>query len=116
MGQFFCESRLSFANDLLWLLVFAQAQENRLPQDAVAGPLQEFHLAHQLRLEPCATVRLCDGEALTGTLAAPGEQLGKRTVGCLQFLKLVVKQFERASIEPRADLPGKQQWCSSSRV
>src|SRR3954452_9473321 len=39
-------------HDLARRLVIAQTEETRVPQPAVAGPLGEAHLRHQLRLDP----------------------------------------------------------------
>src|SRR5690349_18893986 len=44
---------LLFLQHIFGLFVRAQAEEGWMAHLTGAGPLREFHLAHQLRLDPC---------------------------------------------------------------
>lgn len=70
----------------------------------VAGPLEEFDLGNQHRLEPAALGHLRLGESLAPPAASRFRQIGKGTVGNLQASELLEEGEARGRREavPRA--------------
>src|SRR5690348_7235796 len=52
VGRLFERGDRPFAADVAGRLVLAQADEDRLPHDAVPGPLLELNLADEFRFDP----------------------------------------------------------------
>jgi hypothetical protein len=64
-------SEFLFANNIFWVFVSSQSQEDRLPKLVVAGPLGKFDLGDQNRLDPHTAFHDCWRDALSPSSRTP---------------------------------------------
>jgi hypothetical protein len=81
----------SFADDILRLLVFTQANELGMPQVIVRSPFEELEMADEHWLQPRAFRHLRFRQTLTPSSASRLGEIGERAFADLESLNLTAR-------------------------